>query len=254
MKEARNNMEEEWNKSFNYSSNLDFLSKCIAQTQGDLPQRLCTAAELKFYFTNFIARKKSTISFLKPNTNCNSPDFTDSQEMPARTSNCQSCCEGFFCMIRINYCLMGSTSEKRESIVSTLNRLVFCSRILMYFLSCVFVGHCSLLQVDIVQSQLKYTEYKPIWSNVDCEFPSREFMVVLEMIRNSNEVNCRTFLFIFYNCYEQVITIGEKRHARSRETAVRSVKENARAQARWQAAKDAIPIHFHAERGSSSNT
>ncbi|PIM99017.1 hypothetical protein CDL12_28490 [Handroanthus impetiginosus] len=109
--------EDDWNRSFNYSSNLDFLSKCILTTQGDLPRRLCTAAELKFYFTNFIAKTKSPATFLKPNLNCNltkwvsgcepgwacSADLTqpvnfgDSHEIPSRTSNCQPCCEGFFC-------------------------------------------------------------------------------------------------------------------------------------------------------------
>lgn len=85
---------------------------------GDLPQRLCTAAELKFYFTNFIANTRSAATFLKPNRNCNSStwvsgcepgwacgpgssqpviDFRDSQEIPARTSDCQPCCDGFFC-------------------------------------------------------------------------------------------------------------------------------------------------------------
>ncbi|KAL0403491.1 UNVERIFIED_CONTAM: ABC transporter G family member 28 [Sesamum radiatum] len=47
-------------------------------------------------------------------------------------------------------------------------------------------------------------------------------------------------LFIFYNCYEQVITIRGRRYARSREAAVKSVKANAQARARWLAAKDAV--------------
>lgn len=85
---------------------------------GDLPKRLCTAAELKFYFTNFIANARSAATFLKPNRNCNSTtwisgcepgwacssglnqpavNFRDSQEIPARSSDCQPCCEGFFC-------------------------------------------------------------------------------------------------------------------------------------------------------------
>ncbi|KAL0407094.1 UNVERIFIED_CONTAM: ABC transporter G family member 28 [Sesamum latifolium] len=53
-------------------------------------------------------------------------------------------------------------------------------------------------------------------------------------------VGISVILFIFYNCYEQVITLRERRYARSREVAVKSVKENAQAQARWFAAKDAI--------------
>ncbi|KAL3834156.1 hypothetical protein ACJIZ3_008892 [Penstemon smallii] len=54
-------------------------------------------------------------------------------------------------------------------------------------------------------------------------------------------VGISVLLFIFYNCYGQVIVIRERRYARSREVAVRSVKENAQeAQARWLAAKEAI--------------
>lgn len=84
---------------------------------GDLPNRLCTAADLKFYFSNFIASRGTATTYLKPNRNCNITtwvsgcepgwacsvglnqrvDFTDSLEMPARTLDCQSCCEGFFC-------------------------------------------------------------------------------------------------------------------------------------------------------------
>ncbi|KAL0358647.1 UNVERIFIED_CONTAM: ABC transporter G family member 24 [Sesamum angustifolium] len=65
------NPEDDWNRAFNFSDNLDFLSNCILTTQGDLPQRLCTAAELKFYFTNFIGTATSPKTFLNPNRNCN---------------------------------------------------------------------------------------------------------------------------------------------------------------------------------------
>ncbi|PIN10268.1 Transporter, ABC superfamily (Breast cancer resistance protein) [Handroanthus impetiginosus] len=53
-------------------------------------------------------------------------------------------------------------------------------------------------------------------------------------------VGISVILFIFYNCYEQIINIRGRRYARSREVAVKSVKENAQARARWLAAKDAI--------------
>lgn len=54
------------------------------------------------------------------------------------------------------------------------------------------------------------------------------------------QIGVSVLLFIFYNCYGQVITISEKRYARSREVAVKSVKESAQAQARWLAARDAF--------------
>lgn len=83
---------------------------------GDISNRLCTAAEVKFYL-NSLMEKSSSANYLKPNRNCNltswvsgcepgwacsvpsgqKVDLKDSKEMPARTSNCRACCEGFFC-------------------------------------------------------------------------------------------------------------------------------------------------------------
>ncbi|KAL0340720.1 UNVERIFIED_CONTAM: ABC transporter G family member 24 [Sesamum radiatum] len=59
-------------------------------------------------------------------------------------------------------------------------------------------------------------------------------------MHSSKLVAISVLLFIFYNCYEQVITIRGRRYARSREAAAKSVKENAQARARWLAAKDAV--------------
>lgn len=83
---------------------------------GDITKRLCTAAEIKFYFNSFFVSSGDS-SFLKPNKNCNltiwvsgcepgwacsvgqdqQVDLGNSQDIPARTQNCESCCEGFFC-------------------------------------------------------------------------------------------------------------------------------------------------------------
>ena len=77
---------------------------------------MCSAAELKFYFNSFFERSGST-NYLKPNKNCNltswvegcepgwacsvglyqKVNLNDSKVIPARTLNCQACCEGFFC-------------------------------------------------------------------------------------------------------------------------------------------------------------
>ncbi|KAI3746905.1 hypothetical protein L6452_09347 [Arctium lappa] len=57
----------EWDKAFNYSSNLDFLTSCIQKTKGDVTQRLCTSTELKFYFEGFFLGN----SYERPNRNCN---------------------------------------------------------------------------------------------------------------------------------------------------------------------------------------
>lgn len=78
-------------------------------------QRLCTAAEIKFYFNSFFERGHT--NYLRPNKNCNltfwasgcepgwacsvganqKVDLKNSKVVPARTRDCRPCCEGFFC-------------------------------------------------------------------------------------------------------------------------------------------------------------
>ncbi|KAK3033741.1 hypothetical protein RJ639_034516 [Escallonia herrerae] len=108
------------NEAFDFSKNLDFLNKCVKQTKGDLTKRICTAAEMKFYFSSFfdISDSESTKGHvLKPNRNCNltswvpgcepgwactvgenqKVDLKNSKDMPGRTHDSQPCCAGFFC-------------------------------------------------------------------------------------------------------------------------------------------------------------
>ncbi|XP_052173801.1 putative white-brown complex homolog protein 30 isoform X2 [Diospyros lotus] len=119
----------DWNGAFNFSNNLDFVTKCVREIKGDVMQRLCTAAEIKFYFNSFFERGSSNAHFLRPNRNCNlthwvpgcesgwsscvppnvKVDLRNSKDMPTRTNDSRPCCEGFFCpqgitcMIR-SYC------------------------------------------------------------------------------------------------------------------------------------------------------
>ncbi|KAM5579190.1 hypothetical protein ABKV19_009129 [Rosa sericea] len=109
-------VEADWNQAFNFSSNLDFLISCIQKTKGDIALRLCTAAEMKFYFKSLFEKSESA-NYLKPNENCNFTswisgcepgwacssgqnqhvDLQNSDDILARTHNCQPCCDGFFC-------------------------------------------------------------------------------------------------------------------------------------------------------------
>ncbi|KAK4370558.1 hypothetical protein RND71_010033 [Anisodus tanguticus] len=88
----------------------------------DVQQRLCTSAEINFYSASLleVADESGTArssNYLRPNKNCNlsswisgcepgwacsagngtKVDFENDKEMPSRTLDCQSCCEGFFC-------------------------------------------------------------------------------------------------------------------------------------------------------------
>ncbi|XP_020548789.1 ABC transporter G family member 24 isoform X1 [Sesamum indicum] len=279
------NPDDDWNRSFNYSDNLSFLSNCILSTRGDLPQRLCTAAELKFYFTNFIAKANSPATFLKPNRNCNITkwvsgcepgwacsagltrpvDFTDSREIPARTSDCQPCCEGFFCPQGLTCmipCPLGSHCPLATFNVSTslcdpylyqlppgrpnhscggANIWADVSRGGSMF--CSAGSYCPTNTEEIPCASGHYcrmgsTTETRCYKLTSCDSHSTRQNITqygLMLI-----VGISVILFIFYNCYEQVISLRERRYARSREVAVESVKENAQAQARWLAAKDAI--------------
>ncbi|CAN6271010.1 unnamed protein product [Urochloa humidicola] len=109
--------EEDWNQAFNYTSNLEFVDRCLTETQGDLLQRLCTPDEVKFYFSSLYDRDGDKNINLKTNINCNisswrkgcdpgwacatdpvlDPRNRDSNKIPLRSRNCQACCEGFFC-------------------------------------------------------------------------------------------------------------------------------------------------------------
>lgn len=87
-----------------------------AGSPGDLPQRVCTAAEMKFYFESFL-EGNGRKNYVKPNKNCNLTSWIDGCEpgwscsagkdlevnlkdavnIPSRTLDCRGCCAGFFC-------------------------------------------------------------------------------------------------------------------------------------------------------------
>ncbi|KAJ1259246.1 hypothetical protein BS78_10G139400 [Paspalum vaginatum] len=110
------NMDQEWNTAYNFSSDPTFLTNCMKETDGDLPQRVCTAAEMKFYFESFL-EGNGRKNYVRPNKNCNLTSWIDGCEpgwscsagkdqevnlkdavnIPSRTLDCQGCCAGFFC-------------------------------------------------------------------------------------------------------------------------------------------------------------
>ncbi|KAF4352942.1 hypothetical protein G4B88_029110 [Cannabis sativa] len=106
----------EYNAAFNFSKDIGFISACSRKTK-DIMQRICTAAEVKYYFSSlFVSEALQKTNYLKPNKNCNlstwvsgcepgwacssgssKVDLKNSKDMPVRTSDCAACCEGFFC-------------------------------------------------------------------------------------------------------------------------------------------------------------
>ncbi|KAK4403895.1 ABC transporter G family member 28 [Sesamum angolense] len=271
------NPEDDWNRAFNFSDNLDFLSTCILTTQGDLPQRLCTAADLKFYFTNFIGTATSPKTFLNPNRNCNLTawvsgcepgwacsagfnqpvDFTESDEIPPRTDDCKPCCEGFFCPQGLICMIHIFTNYLPESRIILVEELTFGQMLAEVVQCSVQQDHIVpqtnkkyLAQAVLVQSflfvSLNFRHYCRMGSTAETRCYKLTSCDANTTRQNITQyglmliVAISVLLFIFYNCYEQVITIRGRRYARSREAAAKSVKENAQARARWLAAKDAV--------------
>ncbi|KAI8555384.1 hypothetical protein RHMOL_Rhmol05G0170400 [Rhododendron molle] len=114
--------EVEWDRAFNYSSNLTFVSSCIQKTNGDMPLRLCTAAEAKFYFNNFVGGASgvllnkycnltSWVPGCKPGWAC-SVNLTVQEACPLGSYYPLATLNEATSMCDPHYCWMGSMYEK----------------------------------------------------------------------------------------------------------------------------------------------
>ncbi|XAR52349.1 Monosaccharide-transporting ATPase [Bertholletia excelsa] len=274
----------DWNRAFNYSSDLTFLSSCIQKTNGDISRRLCTAAEVKFYFDNFFERGSESTNYLKPNKNCNlttwlpgcepgwacsvgqndDVDLKTSKDMPARTLDCQACCEGFFCPHGITCmipCPLGSYCP-----LATLNEATGICEPYLYQLppgqpnhTCgganIWADVGSGGEVFCAPGSYCPTTIKkvPCSSGHYCRMGSISEKPCFKLTScNSNTTNqnihaygimliaaLSTLLLIIYNCSDQVLTIRERRHAKSREAAARIARDKAQAHQRRKSAEDA---------------
>ncbi|MCL7031156.1 hypothetical protein MKW94_018049 [Papaver nudicaule] len=286
--------EEDWNGAFNFMPDLDFLSSCIEKTKGDISQRLCTAAETKFYFSRFLAK-----NYLKPNKNCNlttwnagcepgwacrvddkdSVDLKNSKDMPARTSKCQSCCAGFFCPHGLTCmipCPLGAYCPLAE-----LNKTTSTCEPYRYQLPPKQPNHtCGGADswADISSSSEIFcsagsycpstTKKVPCSDGHYCRTGSRSEKKCFKL--TSCDPNTATqglrlhgailiaalsaLLIIIYNCSDHVLAIRERRNARSREAAARSVQGTAHALKRWKTARDVAKKHALGLQKSLSST
>ncbi|PON68005.1 Phosphonate C-P lyase system [Trema orientale] len=279
--------EADWNRAFNFSSNLDFLSSCIQKTKGDIMRRLCTAAETKFYFNNLFSGAISA-NYLKPNKNCNltswvsgcepgwacsvgpneQVDLRNSKEMPARTRDCQACCEGFFCPHGITCmipCPLGSYCP-----LATLNRTTGVCEPYLYQLPPRQPNHTcggANIWADVGSSSELFcsagsycpttTEKNNCSSGHYCRMGSTSEKGCFKLAscdQNTENQDIQaygilliaalgTLLLIIYNCSDQVLTTRERRLAKSREAAARSARETVQARQRWRSAKNAVKKH-----------
>ncbi|XP_011077275.1 ABC transporter G family member 24 [Sesamum indicum] len=275
------NPEAEWNTAFNYSSDVSFLTACLSKT-GDVTRRLCTAAEVEVYFDSL------NNGGLKPNRNCNSSywvpgcepgwacsadteepvDLKNSQEIPARGSDCQSCCEGFFCPYGITCmipCPLGSYCP-----LATLNKDTARCEPYSYQLPpaqpnhtcgganiwadahtsteifCSAGSYCPTSTERIACSSGNYcpmgsTDQRRCFKLTTCD--SRAASQNIHAYGVMLIAALSTLLLIIYNCSDQILTTRERRYAKSREAAARTVREKTQARARWKTAKEAAKKH-----------
>ncbi|XP_062092993.1 ABC transporter G family member 24-like [Humulus lupulus] len=280
--------QDDWNRAFNFSNNLDFLSSCIAKTKGDIANRLCTVAEMNFYFKSLFPGAL-TDNYLKPNRNCNLTswvsgcepgwacsvvdleepvDLRKSEDMPARTQGCDTCCEGFFCPHGITCmipCPLGSYCP-----LATLNKTTGVCEPYRYQLppgkpehtcgganiwaddgssSEVFCpagsycpsttkksncssGHYCRMGSTYEQGCFKLASCDPNTESQDIQAYGMLLIAALGIL-----------LLIIYNCSDQVLTTRQRRLTKSREAAARSAKETVKARRRWTSAKNAVKKH-----------
>ncbi|XP_050250078.1 ABC transporter G family member 28-like isoform X4 [Quercus robur] len=265
---------------------------------GDITRRMCSAAELKFYFNSFFERSGST-NYLKPNKNCNltswvegcepgwacsvgsnqKVNLNESKVIPARTLNCQACCEGFFCPHGLTCmipCPLGSYCP-----LATLNKTTGVCEPYLYQLppgnpnhTCgganiwADVGSSSELFCSAGSYCPSTTSRQTCTSGHYCRMGSTSEKSCFKLTScNPNSANqniqaygimllaaLSTLLLILYNCSDQVLTARERRLAKSREAAARSARETAKARQRWRSAKDAAKKHVSGLQAHLSQT
>ncbi|KAE8676515.1 ABC transporter G family member 28 [Hibiscus syriacus] len=275
---------EDLSGAFNFTNNIDFITTCIKKTKGDVTQRLCTAAEIKFYFNSLFSKGGKT-GLVKVNKNCNlkswisgcepgwgcfaNPDqkfeLKDENNMPSRTTDCQPCCEGFFCprgLACMIPCPLGSycplaTLNKSTGVCDPYNYQIppgmpnhscgtadiwadvgsssdiFCSPgsycpNTLDKVSCSEGHYCRKGSTTQI-SCFKLTTCNPNTSNQNIHGYGIMVFVGLGLL-----------LLIIYNFSDQVITTKERRQAKSREAAAKHARETAQARERWNAAKEVM--------------
>ncbi|WOK92771.1 hypothetical protein Cni_G01463 [Canna indica] len=273
----------EWNEAFNYTTNMTFMTKCAKETKGDLSRRLCTSAEVKFYFSSFY-NNTGEKNYLRPNKNCNlttwlsgcepgwscsisedkKVNLRDSKDIPVREVNCRPCCEGFFCPRGITCmmpCPLGAYCP-----LGTLNRTTGICDPYTYQLPPGEPNHtCGSADTwaDVISSGEIFCPagyYCPSTvEKISCS--SGYFIYVFaECFKksscppNSSNQDITIFgallmialslvLLIIYNFSGQMLTSRERRQAKSREAAARYARETVQARERWKAAKDVAKKH-----------
>ncbi|KAI4334364.1 hypothetical protein L6164_019065 [Bauhinia variegata] len=289
----------DWDGAFNFSKNLNFLTQCAQKAKGDITQRICTAAEVKFYagsFSSAASSKKTSSNYLKPNKNCNlsswvngcepgwgcsaiqKVELNNSKDIPTRTSNCQPCCEGFFCPHGITCmipCPLGAYCPQAQ-----LNNKTGVCEPYRYQLPPGKSNHtCGGADIwsDVISSNEVFcsagsycpttVQENPCTRGYYCRTGSTTkdkcFKLASCEPKSANQ-NITAYgvmvfaalmflLVIMYNCSDQVLATRERRLAKSRERAAQSVRES-QTREKWKSAKDVAKKHAEGLQAQFSRT
>ncbi|XP_023749515.1 ABC transporter G family member 28 isoform X2 [Lactuca sativa] len=278
------NITAEWNEAFDFSGDTKFLSNCIQKTNGNILQRLCTAADIKFYVTVLSEAEKQGFkitNYIKGNKNCNlkswvsgcepgwacsvekdtEVDLKNKDEIPFRTSDCQPCCEGFFCPTGLT-CMIPCPSGSYCPLARLNPKTNMCDPYRYQPPPGATNHSCGGADVwaAVVNSREVFcpagffcpssVEKYSCQSGHYCRLGSTSQTKCLQLATCNKEASNQNItayglitcggltlvLLIFYNCTGQVISTREKRKEKSREAAAQSAKELA--QERWKAAKE----------------
>ncbi|CAN1837370.1 ABC transporter G family member 28 [Linum perenne] len=282
------NVDADWNAAFNFSKNTKFLANCAKITKGDMGHRLCTAAEIKFYFNSLFQKGSHKSNYLHPNRNCNltswvsgcepgwacsvgggtKVDLKNSKDMPARSADCHTCCEGFFCPRGLTCmipCPLGAYCP-----LSNLNSSTGVCEPYHYQLPPGKPNHtCGGADIwaDIASTREIFCPAGSYCPSTIQELPCTKghycrggstsqsgCFKLAKCVAKSTNQNISAYgillfaglvflLIIIYNCSDQVLATREKRQAKTREKAVQSVRET-QSHEKWKdvAKKHAIDI------------
>ncbi|CAD6261318.1 unnamed protein product [Miscanthus lutarioriparius] len=289
---------EDWNEAFNYTSDLSFVDRCLTETRGDLPQRLCTPDEVKFYFSSLYDRDGDKNINLKTNINCNisywekgcdagwacatnpvqDPRNRGSNGIPLRTSNCQACCEGFFCPRGLTCmlpCPLGSYCPR-----ATANQTTGLCDPYKYQITPNTTNSCggADMWADIQSTEEIFcpagfhcpstTKKDNCSSGHYCRLGStaeEKCIIKGSCDENTENENIKILgacivgalclmLLIIYNFSDKFLSIRERRKARSRENAIQLARQQLKTQEGWKAAKQFARRHVNGMQGHLSRT
>ncbi|KAK6156348.1 hypothetical protein DH2020_010596 [Rehmannia glutinosa] len=242
-------------------------SFCIQNPTGDVTRRLCTAAEVAVYLDNL----RNGGNYLKPNRNCNSSrwvngcepgwacstddteeqvDLKNSRDIPARGLDC-ACPLGSYCPLATfnentsrcePYAYQLPSGQSNHTCGGAnmwadarTNSEVFCSA----------GSYCPTITERIPCSSGNYcpmgsTDEKRCFKLTTCDPKTESQNIHAYGVMLIAALS--TILLIIYNCSDQILTTRERRYAKYREAAARTVKEKTQARARTLTNPDEVKI------------